>query len=70
MLGIVQTGIAYCLYFSGLGSLPVQTIAVLGYLEPVISVLCSVVFLGENMSIAGWIGAVLILGAAVISECL
>ena len=37
-LGIVHTGIAYCFYFSGLGSLPVQTIAVLGYLEPVVSI--------------------------------
>ena len=68
ILGIVQTGIAYCFYFSGLGSLPVQTIAVLGYLEPVVSVFCSAFFLNESMSIAGWIGAVLILGAAVISE--
>ena len=69
-LGIVQTGIAYCFYFSGLGSLPVQTIAVLGYLEPVVSVICSSVFLHESMGITGWIGAILILGAAVISECL
>lgn len=68
ILGIVQTGIAYCFYFSGLGSLPVQTIAVLGYLEPVVSVFCSAFFLNESMSVAGWIGAVLILGAAVISE--
>lgn len=70
MLGVVQTGIAYCFYFSGLGSLPVQTIAVLGYFEPVVSVLCSSIFLHESMNIIGWIGAVLILGAAVISECL
>ena len=70
MLGIVQTGIAYCLYFSGLGSLPVQTLAILGYLEPVVSVLCSVTFLGESMSLVGWLGAILILGAAVVSECL
>lgn len=68
ILGIVHTGIAYCFYFSGLGSLHVQTIAVLGYLEPVVSVFCSAFFLNESMSVAGWIGAVLILGAAVISE--
>lgn len=70
MLGIVQTGIAYCFYFDGLGSLPVQTLAILGYIEPVVSVLCSVVFLGENMSVMGWVGAAMILGAAVVSECL
>lgn len=70
MLGVVQTGVAYCFYFSGLGSLPVQTIVVLGYLEPVVSVICSSIFLHESMSAIGWLGAILILGAAVISECL
>ena len=70
MLGLLHTGVAYCLYFSGMASLPVQTVAVLGYLEPVVSVLCSAVFLHEAMGISGWIGAVLILGAAVVSETL
>lgn len=68
LLGIVHTGLAYCLYFSGLGSLPVQTVAILGYLEPVVSVLCSVVFLHEALGAAGWIGAILIVGASIISE--
>ncbi len=68
VLGLIHTGVAYCLYFSGMGSLPVQTVAILGYLEPVVSVLCSAFFLQEAMGIAGWIGAVLIIGAAVVSE--
>ena len=68
ILGLVHTGLAYCLYFSGMGSLPVQTVAILGYLEPVVSVLCSALFLREHMGIAGWAGAVLILGAALVSE--
>jgi len=68
LLGFVHTGLAYCFWFSGMGSLPVQTIAILGYLELVVSVLCSVIFLHESMGAAGWIGAVLILGAAVVSE--
>ena len=70
MLGVLHTGAAYCLYFSGMGSLPVQTVAILGYLEPVVSVLCSAFFLREGMGAAGWIGAVLIVGAAVVSETL
>ena len=69
-LGVVHTGLAYCWYFSGMGSLPVQTVAILGYLEPVVSVLCSALFLREAMGPAGWIGAVLIIGAAVVSESL
>ena len=68
MLGLIHTGVAYCMYFSGMGSLPVQTVAILGYLEPVVSVLCSALFLHESMGAAGWIGAVLIIGAAVVSE--
>ena len=41
MLGILHTGAAYCLYFSDMSSLPVQTVAILGYLEPVTAVFCS-----------------------------
>ncbi len=70
MLGILQTGIAYCLYFSGMAKLPVQTVAILGYLEPVVSVLCSVIFLREPMGWTGWIGAAMVIAAAVISELL
>ncbi len=68
MLGVLHTGAAYCMYFRGMGSLPVQTMAVLGYLEPVVSVLCSAVFLREPMGWTGWIGAVLVIAAAAVSE--
>ncbi|MBQ9416928.1 MAG: EamA family transporter [Clostridia bacterium] len=68
MLGVLQTGVAYCLYFSGMANLPLQSVAILGYIEPVVSVLCSVLFLKEPLGWYGWIGAVLILAAAVISE--
>ena len=68
MLGIVHTGFAYCLYFSGMATLPVQTVAVLGYIEPVVSVLCSVLFLREPLGITGWIGAALIILSAAASE--
>lgn len=70
MLGLVHTGLAYCLYFSGMAKLPVQTVAILGYLEPVVSVLCSAFFLHEKMGWTGWTGAALVIGAAVVSEIL
>ncbi len=70
LLGAVHTGFAYCLYFSGMGSLPVQTVALLGYLEPVVSVLCSAFFLAEPLTLLGWVGAALILGAAAAGELL
>ncbi len=68
MLGLIHTGFAYCLYLDNLGKLPVHSVAVLGYIEPVVSVLCSVFILGEQMTLLGWIGAVLIIGAAAASE--
>lgn len=68
MLGVLQTGVAYSLYFSGMASLPVQSVAILGYIEPVVSVLCSAVFLRERLGWYGWIGALLVLTSAVTSE--
>lgn len=68
ILGLVHTGVAYCLYFSGMATLPVQTVAVLGYLEPVVSVLGSAFILREHMGLCGWIGTVLIIAAALFSE--
>lgn len=68
MLGLVHTGIAYILYFDALGSIPVVTVAVLGYLEPVLSILLSAFVLNEACDWYIWVGAILIIGAAVISE--
>ena len=68
LLGVLHTGIAYCLYFDGLSGLSAQTAAVLGYVEPAVSVLVSTLIMGEPLSIVGWAGAVLIIGAAALSE--
>ena len=68
MLGLLQTGVAYCLYFRGMAVLPVQTVAILGYLEPVVSVLCSFFFLHEPLTLRGWVGAALVIAAAAVSE--
>ena len=68
LLGVVHTGIAYCLYFGGLAGLSAQTAAVLGYIEPAVSVLVSTLILQEPLSLVGWVGAFLILAAAILSE--
>ncbi len=68
LLGLLHTGVAYCLYFGALGVLSAQSIAVLGYIEPAVSVLVSAFILGEPLSVAGWVGAALIIGAAAVSE--
>ena len=68
MLGLVNTGIGCFLYFSSIGRLPVQTVSVCGYLEPLSAVVLSAVLLGEPMSPAQIAGAVLIVGGAAFCE--
>lgn len=68
VLGIINTGIGCWFYFSSIGSLPVQTVAVLGYLEPLSAVILSVLILKEQMSGRQILGALLILGGAVFGE--
>lgn len=68
LLGIVNSGIGCYLYFSSIGALPVQTVAICGYLEPLSAVLFSVLLLGETLTLPQSIGAVLILGGAALGE--
>lgn len=68
ILGIVNTGIGCYLYFSPLAKLPVQTIAVCGYLEPLSAVVFASILLHEKMIIVQMIGALCIIGGAMIGE--
>ena len=68
VLGVVHTGLAYYLYFGSIGRLPSQTIAIFSYIDPVVAVLLSALFLKEPMGIWSIVGAVLILGSTLISE--
>lgn len=68
LLGLINTGIGCYLYFSSLSKLPVQTVAVCGYLEPLSAVVFASLILGEKMSPLQYIGAVCIIGGAVIGE--
>lgn len=68
ILGLVHTGVAYLLYFGSMGNLKAQTVALLGYLDPVLAVILSAVLFGEALSVLGFLGAILILGAAYLSE--
>lgn len=68
VLGVVNTGIGCYLYFSPLAKLPVQTVAVCGYLEPLSAVVFASVLLDEKMTIVQIIGAVCIIGGAMIGE--
>ena len=67
-LGLVNTGLGCYLYFSSIGDLPVQTVAICGYLEPLSAVVFSMVILSETMLPLQILGAVLIVGGAVLAE--
>lgn len=68
VVGMVHTGIAYALYFGSMAALKAQTIALFSYLDPIIAVILSAVLLKEKIGVSTVIGAVLILGATMISE--
>lgn len=66
--GILHTGIAYWLYFGSMDHLPSHSVALLSYIDPILAIFLSVLLLQEPMSLSAAIGAIMILGAAYISE--
>ena len=68
ILGVLHTGIGYIIYFDAVNKLPTQTVGILSYIDPVEAVLLSAFFLKEPINIFTIIGAVMILGAAAVSE--
>ena len=69
IMGIVHTGIAYTMYFGSMKQLKAQTVALLSYIDPVASVILAVLLIPNSvLSALGWVGAVLVLGSAVVSE--
>lgn len=68
IVGLVHTGITYCMYFSSLKELPGQKVAILSYIDPLVAVLISVTVLGETMTMSQVIGGMLILGFTLWNE--
>lgn len=68
VVGVVHTGVAYALYFDSIQTLKAQTAAMFSYIDPVIAIILSGLFLAEPMGAFGVIGAVMILGSAWVSE--
>lgn len=68
VVGLIHTGVTYCLYFSSLKELPGQKAAILSYIDPLVAVLVSVVILHEEMTAMQIVGGVLILGFTLWNE--
>ncbi|USK72986.1 DMT family transporter [Peribacillus frigoritolerans] len=68
ILGIINTGIGFLLFFSGMEKLKAQSIAMLSYVDPFIAILISAIILQEQMTIVQMLGGVLLLGSTFVSE--
>ena len=68
LICLVHTGLAYALYFGSMDALPAHTLALFSYLDPVVAVLLSALLLRENVTVLTLLGAVLVLGSAVLGE--
>lgn len=67
-IGLIHTGVTYCMYFSALKELTGQEASILSYIDPLIAVVCSVVILHEPMTVMQAIGGVFILGFTLWNE--
>ena len=68
IVGVIHTGLVYLLYFGSMEHLSAQAVAVLSYIDPVVAIFASWIVLGESITILEFIGAVLIIGSAILSE--
>lgn len=68
IVGVVHTGVTYCMYFTALKDIPGQEAAILSYIDPLVAVVISVTVLGESMTLLQAAGGALILGFAVWNE--
>jgi len=68
VIGFINTGLAYLLYFSGLQKLPGQSVALISYVDPVSALIFSALLLHETMTPVQILGAVLIIGGAMYGE--
>ena len=68
LIGIVHTGVAFIWFFGSIPRLSAQTSALCSYIDPVVAILLSAIILKESLGALGIIGAVLVIGAALVGE--
>ncbi len=68
IVGVVHTGFAYLLYFGAIKKLKNQTVAILSYIDPASAIILSSIVFVQLPTIYEFIGVVLIMSAAVLSE--
>lgn len=68
LVGIIHSGIAYCLYFASISQIKGQQVALLSYVDPLTAVVLSVTVLGEPLSLPQAIGGGMILLFTLLAE--
>ena len=68
VVGLIHTGVTYCMYFSSLKDLSGGEAAILSYIDPLVAVIVSVFILGEKMTLWQIVGGILILGFTLWNE--
>lgn len=66
--GCIHTGLAYVLYFGAVDQLDSSTVAILSYIDPILAILLSTLFLNETLSIWQWFGVACVIGGMFFSE--
>ena len=68
IVGLLHTGVTYCMYFTALRDIPGQKAAILSYIDPLVAVLISVTLLSEPITLWQAVGGLLILGFTLWNE--
>lgn len=67
-MGVVHTGLAYCLMFAALPKLSGQEGALLTYIDPFTAVMVSVFIMGERITWMQIVGGILLVGFLLVNE--
>jgi probable blue pigment (indigoidine) exporter len=67
-LGVVNTGLSYCLWFRGIKHLPTSTVPILGLLSPLVALLLGYLLLQQGLTPLQLFGGALLLGCVVLSR--
>lgn len=68
LLGVVHTGIAYCMYFTSIKDMSGQKISILSFIDPVTSIMLAFFIFNDRFTGFQLVGALLILFATIFSE--
>jgi len=68
LLGVFSTLVPFRCFYAGLRRLPAQEAGILATSEPVFAIVTAAIFLGESLHALQWLGAAMIIGAALLAS--